>query len=133
MSFSIVAGGCFFDTGIIVAVFHSFGSTPSLRELLNIAVTGAARRCEYSFNADRGILSGPVALFTLMLSSANLVSLSLMVNLAGSGSLMSKMVCVAHSFGKSSPIDTKHAFIWLTKVSISPPVNAFAKPIITTR
>ena len=65
MSFSIVTGGCFFDKGITVAVFHSFGSTPSLRELLNIADTGAARRCELSFHV--GILSGPVPLFTSML------------------------------------------------------------------
>ena len=51
MSFSVVTGGCFFDKGITVAVFHSFGSTPSLRELLNIAVTSVATRCEHSFNA----------------------------------------------------------------------------------
>ena len=108
MSLSIEPEGCFFDKGITVAVLHSFGSTPSLRELLNIAVTGAARRCEHSFNAHGGILSGPVALFTLMLSSANLVSLTLMLNLAGSGSLVSKMGCVTslhwstrsiHSYG----------------------------------
>ena len=55
MSLSIETGGCFLDKGITVAVFHSFGSTPSLRELLNIAVTGAARRCEHSFNAHGGI------------------------------------------------------------------------------
>ena len=85
MSFSIVTGGCYFDKGITVAVFQGFGSTPSLRELLNIAVTGAARRCAHSFNAHVGILSLPVALFTFMLSSANLVSLALMVNLAGRG------------------------------------------------
>ena len=54
-----------------------------------------------------------------------------MVNLAGSGSLKSKKGCVAHSFGKSSLIATKHAFIRLTRVSISPPVNAFAKPNIS--
>ena len=104
---------------------------PSLRELLNIAVTGAARRCEHSFNAHGGILSGPVALFTLLLSSANLVSLTVIVNLAGSGSLKSKMGCVALCFGKSSLIDTKHAFIRLTRVSISPPINAFANPSIS--
>ena len=66
MSFSIVTGGCFFDKGITVAVFHSFGSIPSLRELLNIAVTGAARRCEHSVNVHGRILSSPVALFSLM-------------------------------------------------------------------
>ena len=131
MSLSILTGGCFFDKGITVAVFHSFGSTPSLRELLNIAVTGAARRCEHSFNAHGGILSELVALITLMLSSAYyLVSLTLMVNLAGSGSLMSKMGCVARSLGKSSLIDTKQAFIRF-RVSIFLPVNAFAKPSIS--
>ena len=50
-----------------------------------------------------------------------------MVNLDGSGSLMSNIGCVARSLGKSSLIDTKHSFIRLTRVSISPPVNAFAK------
>ena len=76
-------------------------------------------------------MSTPVTLFTLMLSSANLVSLTLMVNLAGSGCLKSKMGCVARSLGKSSLIDTKHAFIRLTRVSIYPPVNAFVKPSIS--
>ena len=87
--------------------------------------------CEHSFNAQGGILSGPIALFTLMLSSANLVSFTLIVNLAGSGSLISKMGCVARSLGNYSLIDTKHAFILLTRVSIYPPVNAFAKPSIS--
>ena len=49
MSFSTVSGGCFFDNGMTVADFHSLGRTPSLSELLTIAVTGAARRCEKSF------------------------------------------------------------------------------------
>ena len=59
------------------------------------------------------------------------MSLTLMVNLAGSGSLMSKMGCVARSLGKSSLIDKNHAFIRLTRVSISPPVNVFVKPSIS--
>jgi hypothetical protein len=41
------------------------------------------------------------------------------------------MGCVALSLGKSSLIDTKHSFIRLTRVSISPPVNAFAKRSIS--
>ena len=41
MSFSIDSGGRFLGNGIIVAVFHNFGSTPSRRELLNIDVTGS--------------------------------------------------------------------------------------------
>ena len=64
MSVSTVSGGCFFDNRMTVADFHSLGSTPSLSELLEIAVTGAARRCEKSFNTHGGMFSGPVALLT---------------------------------------------------------------------
>ena len=64
MSFSTVSCGCFFYNGMSVADFHSLGSTPSLSEQLKIAVTGAARRCEKSFNTHGGMLSGPVALLT---------------------------------------------------------------------
>ena len=76
----MVTGGCFFDKGITVADFHNGGRTPFLSELLNIAVTRATRRYEYSFNALGEMLSEPVDLLTLMLSSAILVSLTLMVN-----------------------------------------------------
>ena len=65
MSFSSVSGGCFFDNGMTVADYHSLGRTPSLSELLKIAVTGAARRCKKSFNTHGGMLSGPVALLTM--------------------------------------------------------------------
>ena len=67
MSFPTVSGGCFFDNGITVADFHSLGSTPSLSELLKIAVTGAAVRCEKSFNTQG-------------------VSVTLTMNSAGNGS-----------------------------------------------
>ena len=43
MSFSIDTGGFLLGYGITFAVFHSIGTTPSLRELLNIAVKGGAR------------------------------------------------------------------------------------------
>ena len=36
-----MSGGCFFGNGMTVAYFHSLGSTPSLSELLKIAVNGA--------------------------------------------------------------------------------------------
>ena len=65
MSFSTVSGGCFFDNGMTVADFHSLGRTPSLSELLKIAVTGAARRCKKYFNTHGGMLSVPMALLTL--------------------------------------------------------------------
>ena len=49
--------GCFFDNGMTVADFHSMGSTPSLSELLKIAMTGAASRCEKSFNTYGGMFN----------------------------------------------------------------------------
>ena len=79
MSFSIVTGGCFFDKGITIAIFHSFGSTLSLRELLHIAP-----QCVNTLSTSMGVFCPDP--YTLMFSSANLVSLTLMVNLAGSGS-----------------------------------------------
>ena len=98
LSFSTVTGICFFDKGITIADFHNVGSTFTLSELLNIAVTCAARRCELSFSTNDGTLFRPLAVFTLILSSATLVSLMLMVHLAGSGSLMLKIGCVARRF-----------------------------------
>ena len=52
-----VSGECLFGNGMTVSDFHSLGSTPSLSYLLKIAVTGAARRCEKSFNTHGGMLS----------------------------------------------------------------------------
>ena len=43
MPFSIDTGGLVFGNGITLAIFHSIGSTPSLSELLKIAVNGGAR------------------------------------------------------------------------------------------
>ena len=43
MYFSMDTGGFLLGNGITFAVFHSIGTTPSLRELLNIAVKGGAR------------------------------------------------------------------------------------------
>ena len=91
MSFSTVYGGCFFDNGMTVADFHSIGRTPSLSELLKIAVTGAARRCEKSVSTHDGKLSGPVALLTLTFSRATSVSVTLIMNSAGNGSLRQRL------------------------------------------
>ena len=86
-----MSSGCFFGNGMTVADFHSLGRTPSLSELLKIAVTGAARRCEKSFNTHGGMLSGPVALLTLTFSSGTSVSVTLIMNSAGNGSSASKI------------------------------------------
>ena len=81
-----MSGGCFFDNGMTFADFHSLGSTPSLGELLKIAMTGAARKCKKSFNTNGGMLSSPVALLTLTFSSATSVSNTLIMNSAGNSS-----------------------------------------------
>ena len=62
-----------------------------MSELLKIAVTGVARRCEKSFNTHGGMLSGPVSLLTLTFSSATSVSVKLIMNSAGNGSSASKV------------------------------------------
>ena len=86
MSFSTVSSGCFFDNGMTVAYFHSLSSTPSLSELIKIALTGEARRCEKYFKTHGGMLSGPVALLTLMFSVAASVSVTLVMNNGSSAS-----------------------------------------------
>ena len=58
----------FFGNGITLAIFHSMGSTPYLRELLEIAVNGGARTFAWFLNTHAGMLSGPVALLALTLS-----------------------------------------------------------------
>ena len=126
MSFSTVSCGCFFGKGMTVADFHSLGSTPSLSELLKIAVTGAARRCEQSFNTHGGMFSGPVALLTLTFSSATSVSITLIMNSTGNGSSASKIGREDCNLGKSSHTDTKNPFIELTRLSKSPSVYLLA-------
>ena len=104
-----MSGGCFFDNRMTVADFHKMSSTHSLSELLNIAVTGAARRCEQFFNTHGGMLSGPVALLTLTFSSTTSVSVTLVMN--------------------SSHTDTKNPFIELTRLSKSPSVYFMGQPL----
>ena len=78
MSFSIVTGGCFFDKGITVADFHNAGCTPSVGELVNIAGANG--------------LSVPMVVYwrTRGFVHFNSESITLTVNLAASGCLMSK-------------------------------------------
>ena len=78
-----MSGGCFFDNGMTVADYHSLGRTPSLSELLKIAVTGAARRCKKSFNTS-GFVNHDF-------SSATSVFVTLIINSAGNGSSASKI------------------------------------------
>ena len=86
-----MSGGCFFDNGMTVADFHSLGSTPSMSELLEIDVTGAARWCEKSFNTHGGMFSGSATLLSLTFSSATSVSVTLIMNSAGKCSSASKI------------------------------------------
>ena len=70
MSFSIDTVGLVFGNGIPLAIFHSIGSTPSLSELLNIAVNGGARTFAKFLITHGGMLSGPVSFLALTLSMA---------------------------------------------------------------
>ena len=64
------AGGLLFGNGMILAIFHPFGSLPSRSEQLKIAVSGGASRAAWSFKTQAGVLSGPDALFVLILRRA---------------------------------------------------------------
>ena len=55
---------------MILAIFHSFGSLPSRSEQLKIAVSGGASRAAWPFKTQAGVLSGPDALFVLILHRA---------------------------------------------------------------
>ena len=91
MSFSITVGGCFLGSGTTVAVFHKSGSTPSRSELLYIAAKGRDKIWEKSLSIHGGMLSGPVALLILVLSRAASVSSTVIVNSAGSCSVIWNM------------------------------------------
>ena len=86
-----MSGGCFFDNIMTVADFHILGSTPSLSELLKIAVTGAARRCEKTFSTHGGMLSDPLTLLTLTFANTTSVYVTLIMNSPGYGSSASKI------------------------------------------
>ena len=73
-----------------VAVFHRSGRTPSLSELLKIAVLGAANICVVSQypRGGGGVLSGPVALLHFTFVSAVSVLATLPMSSPGIGSRM---------------------------------------------
>ena len=69
---------------MILAIFQSHGSLPSRSEQLKIAVSGGASRAAWSFKTQAGVLSGPDALFVLILRRALKVVCILIIHSSGS-------------------------------------------------
>ncbi len=80
----MIAGGLIFGNEIILAIFHSFGSLPSRSEQLKIAVKTGASSDAWSFKTQAGMLSGPEALFGLILRRAFNVVCILIIHSSGS-------------------------------------------------
>ena len=69
---------------MILAIFHSFGSLPSRNDQLKIAASGGASRAAWTFKTQSGVLSGPGALFVLILRRALKVVCILITHSSGS-------------------------------------------------
>ena len=77
--FSKERGGFCFGSGITLALFHIAGTTPSRNELLNKHANGAASTLALSLSTNPGALSGPIALFDLILDKASSVVMTLIM------------------------------------------------------
>ena len=104
-----------FGNGIILAIFHSFGSLPSRSEQLKIAVKAGASSAAWSFKTQAGMLSGPEALFGLLLRSRafNVVCI-LIIHSSGSSPSTANTSLSTFKRGKCSLTDAKnHSCYWL--------------------
>ena len=99
---------------MILAIFHSFGSLPSRSEQLKIAVSGGASRAAWSFKTQAGVLSGPDALFVLILHRTYKVVCILIIHSSGSSPSTVNTSLSTFKRGKCSlTYKTNHSCYWL--------------------
>ena len=127
---TIEAGGLLFGNGMILAIFHSFGSLPSRSEQLKIAVSGGASRAAWSFKTQAGVLSGPDALFVLILHRALKVVCILIIHSSGNSPSNVNTSLSTFKRGKCSLTDTQKSFMLLARISQFPSATLFANPCI---